>query len=112
MCLPTSNNSVNDHEDASVSGHEDSLVNAQVSDVRRESAGLQRKILGSWKQYSGRKFPEFFPVDSDNFQCFPRGSFRNYWKKSGKFRTRILLLCSRYFPCFPAGSGGRNDRPG
>jgi hypothetical protein len=72
MCLPTSNNSVNDHEDASVSGHEDSLVNAQVSDVRRESAGLQRKILGSWKQYSGRKFRTGILLPC--FRCFPAGS--------------------------------------
>ena len=47
-------------------------------------------------------------------------------KKYGKFQAGILLPCSRYFPCFPAGSGdfpasflkdparsgGRNDQPG
>ncbi len=42
-----------------------------------------------------------FPVDADNFQCFPRGSFR---KSSEKIRAGILLPCSRYLPCFPAGS--------
>jgi len=36
-----------------------------VNDVRRETASLQRKILGSWKQYSGQEFPGFSPVDSD-----------------------------------------------
>jgi hypothetical protein len=41
-----------------------------VNDVRRETAGMQRKILGSWKQYYGWGFPGFFPVDSNNFQCF------------------------------------------
>jgi hypothetical protein len=58
------------------------MVAAQVNDVRRETAGFQRKILGSWKQYFGREFPGFFPVDSDNFQCFPRGSFRKSSEKS------------------------------
>ncbi len=51
----------------------------QVNEVRQETVGLQRKILGSWKQYSGREFPGFFPVDSDNFPWFPRGSS---WKSS------------------------------
>jgi hypothetical protein len=37
---------------------------------------MRRKIIGSWKQYSGREFPGFFPVDSNNFQCFPAGSVR------------------------------------
>ncbi len=101
MCLPTSSNSVNDHEDASVSGHEDSLVNAQVNDVRRESASLQRKILGSWKQYSGRKFSGFFPVDSDNFQCSPRGSF---WKSSEKIRKIPGGNTASMFQIFPVFS--------
>jgi hypothetical protein len=55
-----------------------------VNDVRRETAGLQRKILGSWKQYSGREFLGFFPMDSDNFQCFPRRSFRKSSENSGR----------------------------
>ncbi len=36
----------------------------QVNEVGREMAGMQRKILGSWKQYSGREFSELFSVDS------------------------------------------------
>ncbi len=36
-----------------------------MNDVRRETAGLQQKILGSRKQYSGREFPRFSPVDFD-----------------------------------------------
>ncbi len=88
-----------------------SLVNfPQVNDVRQETAWMQREILGSWKQYSGREFRGFFPVDSNNFQCFPAGSVRkSSEKKSGKFPTGILLPCSKYFPSFPAGSG---DFPG
>ncbi len=56
---------------------------SQVNDVRRKTAGMQRKILGSWKQNSGWKFPGFFPVDSNDFQCFPAGSV---WKSSEKIR--------------------------
>jgi hypothetical protein len=69
---------------------------AQVNDVRREMAGLQRKILGIWRQYSSREFPGFFPVDSDKFQWLPAGS--------SDFRASFLQD--------PARSGGRNDRPG
>jgi hypothetical protein len=35
-------------------------VQTQVNDVRRETAGMQRKILGSWKQYSDREVARFF----------------------------------------------------
>jgi hypothetical protein len=46
----------------------------QVNNVRRDTAGMQPKILGSWKQYSGREFFGLFSVDSDKFQCFLAGS--------------------------------------
>jgi hypothetical protein len=38
-----------------------------VNDVRQETAGMQRKILGSWKQYSGRgsfRFFQWIPTNS------------------------------------------------
>jgi hypothetical protein len=66
---------------------------------------MQRKKLGSWKEYSGREFSGFFSVDSDKFHWFPPGSVWKSSEKSGKFQAGILLLCSRYSPCFPAGSG-------
>ncbi len=64
----------------------------------------------------------WIPRTSSAFQQDPSGNHR---KKSGKFPTGILLPCSRYFACFPAGasdfpasfledparSSGRNDRP-
>ncbi len=80
-----------------------------------------------WKQYSGRKFFGFF------FRWFSAGSCRkaqevgrNRPEKSGQFRVGMLLPCSSDFQCFPAGSGdfsasllrdpagsgGRNHRPG
>jgi hypothetical protein len=55
-----------------------------VNGVRRETAGMQRKILGSWKQYSGSEFSGFFSVDSDKFQWFPAGSVRKLSENSGR----------------------------
>jgi hypothetical protein len=57
----------------------------QVNDVLRETARMQRKILGSWKRYSDPKFPGFF---------------------------RWILTTSYAFRQDPARSGGGNDRPG
>ncbi len=67
-------------------GFRGGVMEPQMNDVRRETAGMQRKMLGSWKQYSGREY------------CFhvPGISFR-------------IRLLSRIFP---GRSGGRNDRPG
>jgi hypothetical protein len=54
-------------------------MRAQVNEVRRETAGMQRKILGSWKQYSGREFP-------GEFQQLPVLSKRTFRKSSEKIR--------------------------
>ncbi len=59
----------------------------------RRTAGMQRKILGSWKHYSGREFSGFFSVNSDKFLCFPVRSIR---KSSEKFQAETLLPCSRF----------------
>jgi len=52
---------------------------------------------------------------SDFFQCFPPGCFRkaqeSTWKIKIKIPAGILIPCSSYFRCFPAGYGGRNHRP-
>jgi hypothetical protein len=57
-----------------------------------------------------------FSVDSDKFQCFPAGSVRKSWEKSGKFPTGIPASMFQVFPASfledPARSGGRNYRPG
>ncbi len=64
------------------------------------------EIAETWKQYSGRKLSEFFPVDSCQL---PVVSFRNWpeiiGKKSGTFPARKLLPCSSDFQCLPAGTG-------
>ena len=66
-----------------------------------DPAGKHRK----WKQYSDRKFLDFFPVD---FSRFPALSSRNrseiMGKKSEKFPVRILLPCSSDFRCVSAGT--------
>jgi hypothetical protein len=69
-----------------------------VNYVRRETGGIQQKILRNWKQYSSRKFSGFLQVDFENFPCFSPGSI-------GKNPAGILLPCLRYFSCFAAGSG-------
>ncbi len=74
--------------------------------------------------------PENFRIFSNDFRPVPVGKHRKlietYRKKSEKFTARILLPCSNDFRCFPAGcvdfpasflqdpagSSGRNHRPG
>ena len=74
--------------------------------------------------------PEIFRIFSDDFRSVPAGKHRKlagiHRKKSGQFPAGILLPCSSDFRCFPAGyggfpasflqdpagSGGRNLRPG
>jgi len=46
------------------------LIIPRGNDVRRETAGMQQKILGSWKKYSGREFRGFFLVDSNDSSAF------------------------------------------
>ncbi len=79
-----------------------------------------------WKQYSGRKFFGFFRWFSAGSCRKAQEVDRNRMEKSGQFRVGILLPCSSDFRCFPAGSGdfpgsflqdpagsgGRNHRPG
>jgi hypothetical protein len=72
----------------------------QVNDLRRETAGMQRKILGSWKQYSGREFPGFFRVDSNNFQCFPAGSVPKSSEKIWEIPNRNTASMFQVFPVF------------
>jgi hypothetical protein len=59
-----------------------------VNDVQWETAGMQRKILGSWKQYSGREFFGFFrwlPTNSrvslQDPVTFPRLSCETRWQE-------------------------------
>jgi hypothetical protein len=54
------------------------LSYSEVNDVRRETAGMQWKILGSWKQYSGPEFSGFF------------GGFRQIPVVSGRIRPEII----------------------
>jgi hypothetical protein len=66
-----------------------------VNDVRRQTAGLQRKILGSWKQYSGREFLGFFPVAGmidlgASTSSSSRSSTRSSKKNSNNGQTLIL----------------------
>ncbi len=77
------------------------MMNSQVNDVRRETAGMQRKILGSWKQYSGREFFGFFSVDSDKFLCFPAGYVRKSSEKIRKIPGGNTASIFQIFPVFP-----------
>ena len=65
-----------------------------MNDVRLETTGMQRKRLGSWKQYAGREF----------FGEFPQDPPENHRKKSGKFPTGILLQWNRRNVSEPAVS--------
>ena len=75
---------------------------------RGGTAGNGRKALeiaGKWKQYSGRKSPDFFPVYSGQL---PAGKHRKltgiHRKKIREFPAGILLPPSSDFPCFPVVS--------
>jgi len=51
----------------------------QANNIRWETGGMERKILGSWKQYSGREFSGFF-------SC----GFRQLHLLSGRIRPEII----------------------
>ena len=63
------------------------------------------EVIGTWKQYSGRKISGFFPVISHQFLA---GKHRKvigmHRKKSRNFQAGILLPCSDDFRCIPAGT--------
>jgi hypothetical protein len=68
----------------------------QVNDVGRETAGMRRKILRSWKQYSGRKFPGFLrwiPTIASAFRQDPSGNHR-------KIPDRNTASMFQVFPVF------------
>ncbi len=92
-----------------------------MNDVRRETAGMQRKILGNGKQYSSGEFSRFFrwiPRNSSAFWQDPSGNHRKNPENprreycfhvpdiSGVFLQDLVI-----FQQNPARSGGRNNRP-
>jgi len=73
-------------------------------EVRTGSCRKTPEIDGTWKQYSGRKVPAFFPVNPDYFLAL---SYRKRSEKSKKIPVGILFSCSIDFRSFSAGSGDR-----
>ena len=95
--------------------------------IRDGSGRNTPEVIGTWKQYSGRKMSGFSPVHLDHFLVLYRQELvGNHRKKSGNFPAGILLPCFDDFRCIPAGSsvfsisflqvpsgsGHRNLRPG
>jgi hypothetical protein len=79
---------------------------AQYDPGRRGTVGngwKAREIAAKWKQYSGRKLPDFFPMDFGQFPVL------SDWKLTGisrknicQFPTEIVLPLSSTFPGFPS----------
>jgi hypothetical protein len=60
-----------------------------------------REIAGKWKQYSGRKLPDFFPMDSGQFPVLSGWEMTEiHWKKIDQFPTGLLLPLSSAFRAF------------
>ncbi len=98
---------------------------------RSNSPARKRPVLGNYVDFVEAVFrPEIFRIFSNDFRSVPVGKHRRlvgiHRKKSENFLVGILLPCSSDFRCFPAGcgdfpssflknpagSGGRNHRPG
>ncbi len=72
----------------------------QANNIRWETGGMERKIQEVGSSILAGNFPDFFPVDSDNFPCFPAGYVRKSSEKIWEIPAGNTASMFQIFPVF------------